>query len=301
VKIALVLNGISFEKKSFLKKVLPTLRSAGEFEVFETRSKNDAVALASKAVDKRFDIVVAAGGDGTLHQVVNGVLMGREKHANLPIVGTYPIGTGNDFARCIGVKRDPAQFMSLLQKVSAQYIDVGKVTYTSGEETQYRYFINVADAGMGPEVVKRVSKNGRPFGTAFAYYEAILATFLFYKPMTVKAKADTWSWKGKLRTLAVANGKYYGHGLCIAPEAKPGDGQLETFVCGDVSVVDFVRYSTAMKNNEVIVHSKVEYNRTATLQLDSEKSCSIEADGEWLGWLPATIELAPLKLKFLMP
>lgn len=301
MRTAIILNGISFKKKSFLKNIVPIVQRAGACEIFETRSRNDATILASKAVDKRFDLILAAGGDGTLHQVVNGVVGGREKFQDLPVVGVYPIGTGNDFARCIQVEPDPDQLQLLLQKFSPKTIDVGKVSYSSRKETLHRYFINVADAGMGPEVVQRVLNNGRPFGSAFAYYEAILRTFLNYRPMEVEAKADTWRWKGKLRTLAIANGKFYGHNLCIAPEANPSDGQLESFICGNVSVLDFIRYSNTLKKGKVVNHSLVSYNRTTAIQLTSQQSCAVEADGEWLGWLPATIEMTPIKLKFLRP
>src|SRR5688572_20232735 len=101
VKIAIILNGISLKKKFFYKKVLPPLASAFKVDVFETRSKHDAISLASAAVDKAYDVLLAAGGDGTLNQVLNGVLQERENASDFPVVGVFPMGSGNDFARAL--------------------------------------------------------------------------------------------------------------------------------------------------------------------------------------------------------
>ncbi|HEY9046136.1 MAG TPA: diacylglycerol kinase family protein [Ohtaekwangia sp.] len=302
LRLAVILNGISLEKRFFYHKILPALRSAYTTEVFETRTRHDAFTLASKAVDKSFDVIIAAGGDGTLHQVINGVLQGREQHQNLPVTGVIPVGTGNDFARTIQVTSDPAQLMELLRTFEPKAIDVGEVIYTTEHAaTAQCYFINVADLGMGPEVVKRVLNSGRPFGSAVAYYSAILQTFITYSPMVVTAKADEWEWQGKLRSMALGNGKYYGHGLCIAPDAIMNDNLLDAFICGNVSVLDFIRHSMPLKQGKHIRIPEVWYKKTKAITLTSPHNCLIEADGELLGKLPATIRLASLKLRFLMP
>ena len=204
MKIAIILNGISLEKQIFYKKFLPELSSLFSVEVFETLTSNDAVSLASKAVDKRFDIILAAGGDGTLHQVLNGMLNGRENYTNLPMLGTIPVGTGNDFARSIQIKKKVDQLIVLLQNPKPKQIDIGKVQYTTkANKTEERYFINVVDLGMGPEVVKKVMASGRMFGAGLSYYFSILSTFLHYKVMLVHAKADDWEWHGKLQFRAI--------------------------------------------------------------------------------------------------
>lgn len=301
-KLAIILNGISLEKKFFYHRVFPALNKNFTVELFETRSRNDAFTLASKAVDKQFDVLLAAGGDGTIHQVVNGMLDGRESHKDLPVLGVIPIGTGNDFARSLKVEADPDQLLALLTEHTPKNIDVGVVEYIAEDGSKdNRYFVNVADAGMGPEVVKKVLASGRPMGSAVAYYLAILSTFFTYKPMNVTATTPSWSWKGKMRTFAVANGKYYGHGLCIAPDAKPYDNTLDTFICGDVSVLDFIRHSGPLKKGQYVQHKGVSYKKENSIELYSEAPCRVEADGELLGWLPAKIEMTPIKLRILAP
>lgn len=301
MKVAVILNGVSMEKKFFHRVLLPALQTICDPEVFETTSRNDAITLASKAVDLRSDVILSAGGDGTLFQVLNGVLQGREKQRNLPLLGLIPLGSGNDFGRTISASKDPNVLIEMLKNRHVRELNVGNVHFTSDAGTaEQRYFINVADIGMGPEVVRKVWRSGKTFGSGVAYYKSILSTFLTYRMMEVEAKSENWHWKNKVRTFAVANGKYYGHGLCIAPDAVPDDDVFEVFACADASIIDFIIQSIPLKKGLHVKHPKVSYSKAKSVQLTSSKPCAIEADGEWLGWLPAKVEVAPLKVKFLV-
>jgi diacylglycerol kinase (ATP) len=300
--IAIILNGISFHKKIFYNKFLPALESHFDVTVFETKSKNDAISLTSRAVETcLYQVILAAGGDGTLHQVVNGLVRDREDQNNLPVIGSIPIGSGNDFAKTAGLASKPEQLIFLLKQFLPKKVDLGKIAYIDFDgQPGERYFINVADIGMGPEVVRRVNDSGRAFGSEVAYYKSIVSTFLGYEMMHVKATADHWSWEGKLRSLAVANGKYYGHGLCIAPDAKTDDDLFHVFICGKVSVFDFIRYSQTMKQGRHIRIPEVSYRETKSISFESTEPCLIEGDGEILGRLPASVILIKKKINFLM-
>ena len=299
-----ILNGISLKKKIFYHEYLPAISEIFQVEVHETLSKNDAKNLASKFCDKYVDVILAAGGDGTLHQVINGVLKGRENENKLPALGVIPIGSGNDFAKGAGLKNNIHQTLKTLSAFKVRPIDVGLVEFSlmPGGETGkgYAYFVNVADIGMGPEVVAKLLSSGRPFGSGVAYYKSILNTFLTYKPMTVKATTENWVWEGKLRTLAVANGKYYGHGLCIAPHALLDDRMFSVFICGNVSVFDFIMHTRTLKKGKSILIDDVHYRSATSIEFSSEKPCPIEGDGEILGWLPANVRMIKKQLNFLI-
>lgn len=298
MKVIIILNGISLHKKKFYHDIFPLLKDRFAIEVFETATRNDAVTLASKA-SQHAAVVLAAGGDGTVFQVANGLL---QTEGNLPVMGVIPLGSGNDFARGLEIPNDKQKIVSMLENMNTMDIDVGKVFYTTADgQTDSRYFLNVVDVGMGPVVVDRVLKSGRPFGSAVAYYSSIFSTFLSFKPIQMKAKAAGWTWEGKMRSFAIANGKYYGHGLCIAPMAKLDDGMLEVFVCGDASAWDFILQSIPLKKGKRINHPKVSYHYTDQVALSSTEDCMIEADGELLGNLPARVALASHKMKFLVP
>jgi diacylglycerol kinase (ATP) len=302
--VVVILNGISLKKKVFYHDFYPALAEVCNVEVRETLSKHDAISLASKAADEYADLIVAAGGDGTLNQVVNGVLHGRESYSRLPALGMIPIGSGNDFARTVNIKPKPQHLISLIQAFKPKPIDVGLIRFTpfdsKTDSITEKYFVNVADVGMGPEVVRRVNDSARPFGHAVAYYKSILATFLTYKPMVVTAKTDDWIWTGKMRTLAIGNGKCYGHGLHIAPNAKPDDRIFNVFICGNVSVLDFIRYTDSLKKGRHIRIPEIQYKETTDIQITSEKPCVIEGDGEIFGKLPAKIKLIQKQLDFLI-
>jgi YegS/Rv2252/BmrU family lipid kinase len=298
-----ILNGISLKKKLFYHDYLPSIAQIFHAEVQETISKNDAISLAAKFTEQHVDVILSAGGDGTLHQVINGVLNGNEMKKTLPAIGVIPIGSGNDFFRGTGSKANIEQMMKVFASFTLKEIDVGHVEYAiepGSPQKETCYFINVADIGMGPEVVGKVLSSGRPFGSEVAYYKSILNTFLTYKPMVVSATTQDWRWTGKLRTLAVANGKFYGHGLCIAPESKMDDKLFSVFICGNVSVLDFIMHTGTLKKSKHILMNEVLYKTTTAIECSSESPCPIEADGEILGWLPARIKLIDRRLKFLI-
>ncbi|NJM25102.1 MAG: hypothetical protein HC859_05975 [Bacteroidia bacterium] len=171
----------------------------------------------AQAVADGFDTILAAGGDGTVYQMVNGVMSAPD--AAPPVLGVIPIGGGNDFARSLAIDARPATISRILESKKLQPVDVGLVRYEGKGGTQQRYFINVVDLGMGPHVVRNVTNSRRTFGPGVAYYGAIIKTFYQYRMMNVTAQSAGWQWQGKLRSMALAIGKYYGHGLCVAPDA----------------------------------------------------------------------------------
>jgi diacylglycerol kinase (ATP) len=300
--IVVILNGISLRKKLFYKTFLPALSKVANVQVKETLTKNDAILLASKATDQYVDAIISAGGDGTLNQIVHGVLAGRETASKLPVIGLIPLGSGNDFARSAFVKTEASQITSLIENFQPKKIDVGQIHFTNSQTnmTELRYFVNMADIGMGPVVVDKVLRSGRPFGHAVAYYKSILSTFLQYRPMHVEVTSNDWMWKGKLRTLGVGNGKCYGHGMAITPDAVLDDRMFNVFICGNVSVLDFVRYTGHLKKGKHIPHPEVHYKKTTQISFKSEGECLIEGDGEILGRLPASVRLFERQLEFLI-
>lgn len=302
MKAGVILNGISLKKKRFYTKILPVLEQNLSIDVFETRTKNHAIELGAKALSGKYDVLIAAGGDGTVHQVINGMLREQPDASRLPVFAVIPIGGGNDFARAIGATENVNMLIEKLKTFETRTIDVGELTCrkeSKGREVFTRYFVNVVDTGMGPEVVDQVMKSGRAFGSAVAYYQAILSTFLSYRPVQFSAVAAEFTWTDRMRTFAIANGNYFGSGLCIAPDAKQDDGIFDIFACGPVSVLDFILQSIPLKQGKRITHSLVRYFKCREVHLTAENEVKIEADGEFCGWLPASVRMSPVKLRIL--
>lgn len=301
MKIAVIVNGISLNRDKFYSHHLPVLQQHFDTDVFETRSVNDAIQLTAKAVNKRYEVIISAGGDGTLNQVLNGILKTHEEPAPFPSLAILPIGSGNDFARVMNIPQDVHRLVNGIREMKYTEVDAGQVLFgkETGNSGELRYFLNVADVGMGPVVVRKVMKSTKIFGSAFAYYKSILSTFSEYKPPLLKASASGWEWKGKVRTFAIANGKYFGNGLCIAPMAKPDDGKLEVFACGNVSVFDFILQSLPLKRGKMIRHKEVTYHTVSEIELSSDEPMEIETDGEIVGMLPAKISVCSKKIKLI--
>jgi diacylglycerol kinase (ATP) len=299
MRIAIILNGISRNKKKFYADFHQPLTRKFEVEVFETQSENHAIELAANATKSEFDVVLSAGGDGTLHQVINGIL-NSQNNIRLPTVGIIPLGTGNDFARTCGIKSDVNQLIQLLEKNKAEPIDIGLVNCVDekGKATA-RYFINACSLGMGPEVVKRLKKSDRSLGPSLTYVKAITSTFFTHQPQEVFAKSNSWEWRGKVRVLAVANGKSFGNALYIAPDANTNDGQFNIFVAGDLPLWKFLLYLQSIKSGKKLIDHKITYGKVTALELTAPESCAIEAEGEAIGFLPAKITLQPSLISFL--
>ena len=300
-RIAIILNGISLRKEFFYSNILPRLSKVVKAEVYETRAREDAVLQASKLMYKGYDAIVAAGGDGTLNEVINGILREDEQSKSLPVAGLIPMGSGNDFARTMNIGTQADAIVKMFTRFESVEVDVGKISFRDKPTSSPRYFINIADAGMGPVVVQRMLDSGRPFGTNLAYYTAILRTFFGYKPVPVEVRTSLWKWKGNIRALAVANGKYFGSGIGIAPGAKPDDGIFTCFIAGNVSVLDFILQNNRLRRGKRAIHREIEYREAAEVEIYStDPNALIEADGELVGSLPVKIELLHKRLRFLV-
>lgn len=299
MKVAIILNGLSGSKKFFYSRLLPVMREHATTDVLETRSQTDAFEFSVHAVSKKYDLIIAAGGDGTIHQVLNGMLRSNTAAEHLPMLTILPVGSGNDFARTVKISLRPEEWKKRLTCRMPALMDIGSTTFQKDGREHHAYFMNVASAGMGPEVLNKMSSGKKRFGSAVAYYVAILSTFFSYRCMPVIINTPGWQWRNPLRTLAIGNGKFFGSGLCIAPDAKLSDGKLSAFICGNVSVLDFIRYTSTLKRSGKIIHPKINYQSAEKLELTSEMPCRIEADGELLGFLPARVEVIPGRIKFL--
>ena len=298
--VCIILNGISLKKKYFYSKILPALKKAAKVvEVHETRSKNDAVQLAGKAVHQHYDAILAAGGDGTLHQVLNGMMLHHETAKDIPLLGLIPLGSGNDFARTMNISNKPEAIEEILNRFTSKLIDIGKITFPDKSELPPRYFINIADVGMGPIVVERLLNSGRAFGSFVAYYAAIIKTFFTYRPEEIILQTPLWKWSGPVRSVAVANGKFFGNGIGIAPDAVVDDGKFSCFIAGNVSVLDFIIQNGRLRSGKRAIHDDIEYREANEVTIKSSKVLPIEADGELVGKLPVHITMLPRRLKFL--
>ncbi len=298
MNVAIILNGIS-KKKVFYQRILPQLKEKLNVSVFETQFAGQAIELATSAADGKFNCILAAGGDGTLNQVLNGILKNRNA-TSLPTFGIIPLGTGNDFSKLCNIKPDANQILNLIIQNSPKPTDVGAINCNNEKgEMITRYFINACSLGMGPEVVKRLMKNNRSLGPMVTYLKAIIVSFFGNRPEKIYAKTPHWEWCGKMRVMAIANGKSFGNSMFIAPDASPDDGKFATFIAGELALLKFLIFLQKIKTGKKIKDTLVLYNECSTIEITAPKPCAIEADGEGMGWLPMKVEMMPSRVMFL--
>jgi diacylglycerol kinase (ATP) len=299
LKILIILNGISRKKKLFYSRIYPRLQEKFHPDIWETKHAGHAEALASEAVQKGYEIILSAGGDGTMHQVVNGVLSNKE-NAN-PLVGLIPLGSGNDLARSLGVTTDTDSIIGSLERRTARSLDVGSLT-SHDEKGQIisRYFINECSMGMGPDVVRRVNKNaGRGLTAGLMYTKAIVTTFLTLRPERIDVKADGLSWSGKSRVMVVANGQTFGHGIYIGPGAKMDDGYFNLFVAANPSLLRFLFLLQQLRRSAKSTDKHLTYTESRSVEVRADKPLPVEADGEPAGFSPIRCVMVRNKLRFL--
>lgn len=272
-----------------------------------TEKRGDARALALNGAKEGRRLIIACGGDGTISDVANGIL---ESGAGAEL-GILPSGTGGDFRRTLSISNRPAEAARALREGSARLIDVGRVIFSGrdGEERQ-RYFIGVASFGMSGEVIKRAKQKERGrlspasailFGSRLSYAEAMLRTTLSHPGTEVFIKLDDGAaHRLTVANFCIANARYFGGGMKIAPDAKLDDGLFDIISIGDMGALQIILNSPRLYAGWHLNMGDVRHTRTRTLTAQPAKAThkiALEIDGELPGYLPATFEIIPRALK----
>ena len=258
-----------------------------------TRSAGDAIALTRAALAAGATRIVAAGGDGTVHEVANAVA-GCE--AELAVI---PAGSGNDYARSLGVPEALDRAVAFAVTGRARSTDAGEVICTAADGAVVRrVFVNIAEAGMGGDVVRCARVARRISGAWLSYQLVILAALAMLRRAPVSVTVDG----ERLGTfpnsnLIVGNGRYFGGGLQPLPQASLDDGLLDIAHIRDASRFEMARTAPVLRNGIPLDHPRVDQRRCRTLAVQSVEMVPVEADGEWLGYLPATFTVLPGALR----
>jgi YegS/Rv2252/BmrU family lipid kinase len=259
----------------------------------ETSGPGHASDLAAAARAEGVRMVVAAGGDGTVHEVVNGLL--NEPRGAMPVLGIVPLGSGCDYVRTFGIPTEIPAAVSLLASAKAPtQVDAGEIVFA---DNQHRFFMNIAEVGIGPEVVDRAARLPRFLGPAM-YFVAFCLTLPRFKQRRAHVEADGASEDVGLTNLVVAIGQVFGGGMRVAPNADPSDGLFDVQIQTG-SKRDYVAGIPKVYKGTHIPHPRIAEHRTTTLSITCDPAGVIEADGEVLGKTPATFRVLPgvLRLK----
>jgi diacylglycerol kinase (ATP) len=295
LRIKVILNpqagrGQGARRKQELTALLDAaIRAHGhaECDIIETQSAGRAAELARRAAADGVNIVAAAGGDGTLNEVVNGLV------GTTSILGLLPLGTGNDFARCLGIGTDLKLAVDNLLGGMPHPIDVGR----AGD----RWFVNIAGCGFDALVAQRINEGFRFLKGATAYVAAVCDCLRTLKAADIRLTLDGQQLETRALMCSVANATSYGGGMLVAPDAKIDDGLFDICLLREAGRLEFLRAFPRVFKGTHVTHPKVTMLRAAVVAIESDPPLPILIDGEVAGATPVTFTLQKHGLQVLMP
>lgn len=254
--------------------------------------------LAAQAVARGAKRLVVVGGDGTVNEVVNGIL----ETAGPVELAVIPRGTGWDFARTYGIPQDLDRAVDIARDGDIREIDAGRVSYRSwAGEDAHAWFANVASAGISGAIAKRANESSKALGGKVSYYWSTFAVFFGWQTGDMRVSVDDETREGRMIDVMVANGRYLGGGMMMCPEAEPDDGVFDVLLIGDVTKRDLLLVLPKTYKGKHLPHPRLEPLRGRVVTIDAAEPLPIELDGEQPGTTPARFEVVPRALRVRVP
>jgi diacylglycerol kinase (ATP) len=294
-------SGGGMDARRWGKLVGPLTDALGPFESRFTERSGHGRELARAEASAGRALIIALGGDGTISEVAGGLIEAGGESA----LGLIPRGTGGDFCRCLEIPADPAGAARRIKEGAIRRIDAGRVTFTADDGTeQTRSFVNIASFGFSSSVAARANRSSKRLGAKAAFLGAILGTMASYQHAEVTISVDGGAPRRlTLLLAAIGNGRFFGGGMKVCPEAIFDDGLLDLVVLGDVGLPGFfTRIMPRAYSGTHITLPEVQSAKVRTLEVrpaDPEAVIPVEIDGETPGRLPARFTVVPgaLRLK----
>lgn len=258
-----------------------------------TRGPGDAADIVRRAVGEGYRTLVSVGGDGTINEVVNGLVDASCRSDQGARLGLIPAGTGSDLVRSLGIPASCRESVDRLLSGNGRRIDVGKINCTgfSGERVM-RYFVNIADVGLGGETAARTNRHCKVMGGFISFLCSAVVTFLTYRNQLADLIVDESKMAAvPLSIVAVANGQYFGGGMRIAPQALTDDGLFDVLVLQGFNRGELLINLPKVYKGSHLGHPKLTMVRGRRVSVDSSYPLIIQADGEIVGRVPAEFSI----------
>jgi diacylglycerol kinase (ATP) len=291
-------------------RIQSALKKAGvTFDAVATKAPREATSIASSAVGK-YAAVVAIGGDGTISEIVNG-LMQATREQETPPLGIVPLGNGDDFAKVLppeaaigGTCYDWTAAIRKIASGQSRLYDVGRFSGDEANaENHCRYFLNVIDVGFGAHAVRNFAHVPRFLSGYPAYLAAVLMTMIDYPALTLRIQLDDTPAFEQVTTItAIGNGRCFGGGFWVCPQAMPDDGLLDVMVAQQVTRRGILRLLPKLQHGRHIDHPVVKMSRARRVVFESAEPFYVEADGE-MPLMPTKrleIEVLPERLRLIV-
>ncbi len=270
-----------------------------DFTCVFTEHKYHAVELTVKSIKDGYRKLVAIGGDGTIHEIVNGIFIQNIVPTTDILLSVIPSGTGNDWVRMYGITQTYRDAVQSMVDEKYAFQDVAKVEFYESKVKQHRFMANVGGMGFDAEVTKEYNKlkdNGKSGRNM--YLLSVLRVFFFHISHRFKIFTDgKLFFEGLLFSSSVGIGKYNGGGMVQMPEAETDDGLLDITAIKNINKFVILRdfkklYSGRIFENKGVIHTKAKI-----IEIDSQPQSRIEIDGEIMGYSPFKFELIPQSIR----
>jgi diacylglycerol kinase (ATP) len=253
--------------------------------------------LTRKAIVDGATLLVIVGGDGTVHEVVNGAV-----GADGVELAVLPRGTGKDFVRSLRIPNDLGAALEIARDGRPRTVDVGSARYRSWDGSEASgYFANFAGAGISGAIAQRANRSSKALGGRISFFAATVAVFASWKSADMTLQIDGEPRKGDMFEVLVMNGDYAAGGMWVTPEAQPDDGKLDVLLIGDVTKADFVRTFPKIYRGKHLSHPKIDALRGDAVEVDAVPAVPVVLDGEQPGTTPARFEVVPQALRVRVP
>lgn len=288
-------NGKALQKWVRIKKELVRLNIVFEEQI--SQYHKHVISLAKNATDNKYQKIVCVGGDGTLHQVVNGVLQSTSDHKSTIKIGIIPIGTGNDWAKQYGIPASFKKAIHILKKDNTVYQDIGKITTQSTTV----YFNNSAGIGFDGFVANKV-KQYKAFRSFSYFLAAFVGIFSFKRiPLTIHFNSTTIQKKTLLVVIGLC--RYSGGGMQLTSLPSTTDGKFDISYISKITILNFISTIFNLFNGRLTHKTFVSTYKTDFISIESKIATQgiIQADGELVGKGSFSVEILKKSLKFIVP
>jgi diacylglycerol kinase (ATP) len=288
------------------KDIADTIGRAFPFDELITQGPHDATRLTRDALRGGAERVVAIGGDGTINEVVNGFFDDQGKpiapEASFAVI---PFGTGGDFRRTVNLPAELADAARVIAANHRRKIDVGRLEFTAaGGARAARMFANIASFGVSGVVDRLVNESGKKLGRLSFALATARATWSYTNQRVQLVFDGADRVEATINTVAVANGRYFGGAMMVAPHAELDDGQFDVIAMGDFGFADLLRSGRRLYQGTHLAMDKVTARRARVVEaepIDPGAVIELDVDGENPGRLPARFELVPAALWLVVP
>jgi len=273
----------------------------GFIDTYITRRTGDAVIFAKNAAAEKTRLLVCVGGDGTLNEVVNGIMMTEESVRSDLTLGFIPNGTGCDFIKTVSIPQDIEQAMDLIASGHTRRIDLGVLFLKNHNGRDCcRYFHNIASFGLGGEVAQRVNRTTKALGPFISFMWATLISVFLYGTKSIRILIDgSYQKEVAVWNVVVANGQYHGGGMRVAPDASVCDGLLHVTIIGDLKISEVLIHLPKLYNGRINDIDKVITRTCKKVAAISDERVLLEVDGEQPGMLPMVVKIIPRALRII--